>query len=131
MSTAAWADVGARREFLQPGCDSRRGDRRGNHLLAVGEPRVTNRQHRWRDDVEAFEIDGLDEAAVVAERFQSPLAHLRGEVGGGNPLVARAAAAAVDRVAGEELHVASHRRFVDRRACRGGPARANTAGAGG
>ena len=52
-----------------------------------------------------LDVDLLHEAAGVAERLEAPLLHLRAEVVGGNPLVARAARAPVERVAGEERHV--------------------------
>ena len=63
-------------------------------------------RQRWRlRGLEPFDLDLLDEATGITKWFESPLLHLRAEVGGGNPLVPRSAAAAVQRVAREKRHV--------------------------
>lgn len=70
----------------------------------------------WRRcGLEPFDLDLLYEATGITEWFESPLLHLRTEVSGGNPLVPRSAAAAIQRVAREKRHVASDRDFGNRR----------------
>ncbi len=47
----------------------------------------------------------LDVSAIVAHRFEPEATQVRSDVGHRDPLVTRAAAAPVHRIAGEELHV--------------------------
>src|SRR5437867_10224235 len=54
------------------------------------------------------EVDVLDVAAAVSGGLRAELAELRGGVRRGDQLVPGAAAAAVERVAGEELDVRAH-----------------------
>jgi hypothetical protein len=65
-------------------------------------------------------LDLLHEPALVAHRLEAERGQLCADVGGRDPLVARAAAAPVQRVAGEEAHVGGNPPLEERRVERRG-----------
>ena len=91
----------------------RRANRLHQHVLALRQRPVAGRQRRRRGQFPAGGFDNLHEVAPVAERLEAPLSKLGRDVGGGYPLVARAAAAPVYGVAGQEHHVAANGRLGD------------------
>jgi hypothetical protein len=71
----------------------------------VREPRLADHEDGSRDGLGALDLDLLHEALDAVDRLESPALHLAARVGGGDPFIARAAAAALERVAREEGHV--------------------------
>jgi hypothetical protein len=78
------------------------------------ERRVPHRQHRRRLRRRTRGRDLLNVPAVVAERLEAQSPHLGADIHGRQLLVARPAAPALERVAGEKLHVRPDRGFGDR-----------------
>jgi hypothetical protein len=94
----------------------RGADRLHERVLAVHELQlVADLQHGRRREIGARRRDRLNEAAVVAQRFESPALQVRPEVDGSQPFVARAAASTRERIARQELHVGADGGFGDER----------------
>ncbi len=72
---------------------------------APGPGAFTGREDRRRGGLVALHLHLLHEPPVVAHRIEAQGRQLRADVGRRNPLVARAAAASVEGVAGKEPHV--------------------------
>ena len=84
-------------------------------IRVVRKVSARKRQHRRPGELPALDRDVLHVPAGVSQRLDAPAPQLSRDVGGANPFVASAAAAAVHRVAGEELQVTANRSLSNRR----------------
>ena len=77
----------------------------------MGQPSSLEGQHWRRYDFAALDRHVLDVTAVVAERFDAPAPHLGRDIARGQPFIAGAASAPIQRVTRQELHVTADGRL--------------------
>ena len=105
---AAFGRRGAGGKRGDDAAQRRRRHRRHRELLPVRVTGAAHRQHGRGPEFGTLDLDRLHVAALVAHRLEPPAAKLGGNIRHRDPLVARAAPAAVQSIACEKFHVCAH-----------------------